>query len=228
MIAWRLPDILTLAAVVSLLILSLLPPEAAAHGSGHPTELRNARNQFAHLKPQRPAPMMPILAEDGSLLDLGRFRGKLVLLNFWATWCPPCIDDLPALDRLQALLRNDPFAVVALSIDEGDIDIPVSFVRRLGLRSLKRLPRFNRTREGCIPPLWPSDHLSHRPGRVGDRLYRWSGKMGFPGSHEIPESLHRAGRPWLNVRTSLPEPLGPSGKDGVKGHGVGGYRGNVQ
>ncbi len=136
MIAGRLPVILTLSAIVSLLALSFLPPEAAAHGSDHPTELRNARNQFTHLKPQRPAPMMPILAEDGSLLDLGRFRGKLVLLNFWATWCPPCIDELPAIDRLQALLRNDPFALVALAIDEGDIDIPVSFVRRLGLRSL--------------------------------------------------------------------------------------------
>ncbi len=136
MIAWRLPDIFTLAAIVSFLMLSFLPREAAAHGSDHPTELRTARNQFTHLKPQRPAPMMPILAEDGSLLDLGRFRGKLVLLNIWATWCPPCIDELPALDRLQALLGNDLFALVALSIDEGDIDIPVSFVRRLGLRSL--------------------------------------------------------------------------------------------
>ncbi len=135
-IARRLPDIFTLAAIVSFLMLSFLPQEAAAHGSDHPTELRNARNQFTHLKPQRPAPLMPILAEDGSLLDLGRLRGKLILLNFWATWCPPCIDELPALDHLQALLRNDPFAVVALSIDEGDIDIPVSFVRRLGLRSL--------------------------------------------------------------------------------------------
>ncbi len=151
MIARRLPDILTLAAIVSFLMLSFLPQEAAAHGSDHPTELRNARNQFIHLKPQRPAPMMPILAEDGSLLVLGRFRGKLVLLNFWATWCPPCIDELPALDRLQALLGNDPFALVALSIDEGDIDIPVSFVRRLGLRSLSVYQDFTGRAKNAFP-----------------------------------------------------------------------------
>ncbi len=90
-------------------------------------------------------------AEDGSLLDLGRLRGKLVLLNFWATWCPPCIDELPALDRLQALLRNDPFALVALAIDEGDIDIPVSFVKRLGLRSLSVYQYFTGRAKDAFP-----------------------------------------------------------------------------
>ncbi len=95
--------------------------------------------------------MMPILAEDGSLLVLSRFRGKLVLLNFWATWYPPCIDELPALDRLQARLRNDPFALVALSIDEGDIDIPVSFVRRLGLRSLSVYQDFTGRAKNELP-----------------------------------------------------------------------------
>src|SRR3546814_2500066 len=73
----------------------------------HPTDLRNSRNQFVHLRPLRGASLAPILAEDGSLLNLDRFRGKLVLLNFWATWCPPCVGELPALDRLQELLWSE-------------------------------------------------------------------------------------------------------------------------
>ncbi len=81
----RCPYILTLAAIVSFLMLAFLPPEAAAHGSDHPPALRNSRNQFVFLRPQKPAPMTPILAEDGSMMVLDRYRGKVILLNFWAT-----------------------------------------------------------------------------------------------------------------------------------------------
>ncbi len=120
-----------------LILLALTPSEVFAHGSDHPAGLSSARSQFIYFETQRALPVAPVLAEGGSVLDLDRFRGKLVLLNFWATWCPPCIKELPALDRLKALLGNDPFDVVALSIDEGHIDLLVSFVRRLGLRNLR-------------------------------------------------------------------------------------------
>jgi thiol-disulfide isomerase/thioredoxin len=130
---------------------SIMPPGAFAHGSDHPADLRNARNQFTHLMRPRPAPLVPILAQDGSRLDLGRFRGKLVLLNFWATWCAPCLYELPALDRLQALLGNDAFAVVALSIDEGDIGGPISFVERLGLKHLTVYQDFTERAQDALP-----------------------------------------------------------------------------
>lgn len=132
----RLRDVL--AAVVGLSLLAVVLPssEAAAHGRDHPTALRNARNQFIFLKPQKLAPMTPILTENGGLLHLGRFRGRVVLLNFWATWCPPCIRELPALQRLQSALGGRDFTVVALSIDDADVEVPVAFVRRLGLADL--------------------------------------------------------------------------------------------
>ena len=119
------------------IFLALTPSAVFAHGSDHPAEFRNTRNQFTYLEPQRPAPPVPILAEDGGLDNLGRFHGKLVLLNFWATWCAPCVDELPALDRLQGRLGTDRLAVIAVSIDESGINLPVSFVRRLGLMDLK-------------------------------------------------------------------------------------------
>ncbi len=132
----RCLHILTLAAVFTLFTLSFLPQEAVAHGSDHPPALRNSRNQFAFLRPQKPAPMTLILAEDGSMMILDRYRGKVILLNIWATWCPPCIRELPALDRLQAALGRRDFTVMALSIDEADMEVPVSFVRGLGLKNL--------------------------------------------------------------------------------------------
>ena len=126
----------TIAAIVSFLMLAFLPREAAAHGQDHPPVLRNAGYQFAYLRPQKPAPMTPILTEDGSIIVLDRYRGKVILLNLWATWCAPCVRELPALDRLQSALGGRDFTVMALSIDKADMEVPVSFVRGLGLENL--------------------------------------------------------------------------------------------
>ncbi len=54
--------------------------------------------------------------------SLADFRGKIVLLNVWATWCAPCIKEIPALDHLAAALNGADFAVVAVSVDRKGID----------------------------------------------------------------------------------------------------------
>lgn len=51
-------------------------------------------------------------------VGLSQFNGKIILLNLWATWCPPCIKELPALDRLQQRLGKDNFEIVAISLDD--------------------------------------------------------------------------------------------------------------
>ena len=51
-------------------------------------------------------------------VGLSQFNGKIILLNMWATWCPPCIKELPALDRLQQRLGKDDFEIVAVSLDD--------------------------------------------------------------------------------------------------------------
>lgn len=58
---------------------------------------------------------------DGNLLSLKDFTGKYVLLNVWATWCPPCRKELPDLQGLQQALEGDKFQVVALSTDSGKL-----------------------------------------------------------------------------------------------------------
>lgn len=121
-----------------LLWLALLGVDAVpASGDDGPPVFRNGGDQFTLLRPQRPAPMTMMMAQDGALLNLGRFRGKVVLLNLWATWCAPCVRELPALDRLQGRLGGDDFQVVALSIDETGMEVPLGFARRLGLGHLK-------------------------------------------------------------------------------------------
>ena len=148
-------------------MLAFLPQEAAAHGSDHPPVLRNARNQFAFLRPQKPAPMTPILAEDGSMMVLDRYRGKVILLNLWATWCAPCVQELPALDCLQSALGGRDFTVMALSIDEADMAVPVSFVRGLGLENLDVYLDFTGTIAKAFPLYGlPITYLIDRRGLV--------------------------------------------------------------
>jgi peroxiredoxin len=56
---------------------------------------------------------------DGKKVDLSAYRGKVVLLNFWATWCPPCREEEPSLRKLSESVDPSSFAVVAVSVDEG-------------------------------------------------------------------------------------------------------------
>ena len=65
-------------------------------------------------------------------MSLDDLRGKVVLLNFWATWCKPCEDEMPAMERLYRSLAGTDFELVAVSVDEDPAAV-VSFVKRLGL-----------------------------------------------------------------------------------------------
>lgn len=73
---------------------------------------------------------------DGTPRTLADFRGKVVLLNIWATWCLSCRKEMPTLDRLQAALGGSDFEVVALSIDRGGADVVKKFYTDIGIQHL--------------------------------------------------------------------------------------------
>ena len=85
-----------------------------------------------------PAPLLspPFQDAEGRKLTLSNFVGRVVLLNIWATWCPPCRAEMPALDALQRKLGGPDFEVVPISIDRGGIDVARSFYREIGIRNL--------------------------------------------------------------------------------------------
>jgi thiol-disulfide isomerase/thioredoxin len=91
--------------------------------------------------PRAPKPLPPLRFADAGGRALGNddFRGKVVLLNIWATWCTPCREEMPALDRLQGLLGGEGFEVVALSIDAGDAGREAArrFYADIGIRHLR-------------------------------------------------------------------------------------------
>jgi len=101
-----------------------------------PPVFRGFSSQYRTFRQPRAARPARFLAADGRETDLGQFRGKVVVLNFWATWCAPCISEMPSLDRLQAVFGGTFLAVVPVSIDKA----PVSLLRRFYARhELKNL-----------------------------------------------------------------------------------------
>ena len=74
--------------------------------------------------------------DQGHDLTLGDFRGRVVLLNVWATWCVPCRKEMPALDRLQAQLGGRYFHIVPLSIDRAGVAPVKRFYQEVGVEKL--------------------------------------------------------------------------------------------
>ena len=120
----------TMGAAASLAI-PALPGRA---GAGGPPPFASARHQFTLVRGARPVPLVPIPRLGGGVLDLTSFRGKVVLVNFWATWCPACRMELPILDQLEGNRRAD-LAVVAITTDR-DRSVVAPFVKPLKLRNL--------------------------------------------------------------------------------------------
>lgn len=126
---------------------------------------------------ERPTPVEPgAVAPPFELLDLdetshrlGDFAGQVVVLNFWATWCPPCVEEMPSLQRLEDTLADEGLAVIAVSVDERYDDI-APFVEEHGLRFLvlhdlgKRVSR--RYEVFQFPETW----LIGRDGRLVSRV----------------------------------------------------------
>jgi thiol-disulfide isomerase/thioredoxin len=73
---------------------------------------------------------------DGEAITLAAFAGRVILVNLWATWCAPCRQEMPALDRLQAARGGEDFAVVPISIDTGARDRPAQFMQSIGVEHL--------------------------------------------------------------------------------------------
>ena len=74
--------------------------------------------------------------DQGRDLTVGDFRGRVVVLNVWATWCVPCRKEVPTLDRLQARLGGKDFLVLALSIDRKGVEAVRGFYQEVGVENL--------------------------------------------------------------------------------------------
>lgn len=91
---------------------------------------------FEYAFPPRGAPQASF-AYEGEPMTLADFRGKAVLVNLWATWCAPCLKELPSLDALEGALGGRRFEVVAIASDAGGPEAARGFLDRLEIENLK-------------------------------------------------------------------------------------------
>jgi peroxiredoxin len=98
------------------------PRPSLAGGPGIDTALK----QLDLIKPSRPklAADFTLATPDGGNFRLADQRGKVVLVNFWATWCPPCLEEMPAMERLWRRHKDAGFVLVAISLDADPKKVP--------------------------------------------------------------------------------------------------------
>ena len=116
---------------------------------------------------------------DGNEIGLADYEGKVVLLNFWATWCPPCRAEMPSIDRLAADMADRDVVVIALSTDRFDISRVGAFFEEIGIKNLPLVQdkRGKLAREAAVLGM-PVTVLLDREGREIARLQgeaEWDG-----------------------------------------------------
>ena len=125
----RRPTLVSLAAAIALAT-STAPSLAASAGTEGPWYAdRLTEIGFRVLASPASVPDFEVEALAGGAIKLSDFKGKIVLLNFWATWCPPCKEELPSIQALWQRTKDKPFALVAVSQGESRQKV-LSFIEK--------------------------------------------------------------------------------------------------
>lgn len=98
--------------------------------------LKNGTALFNIYGVQTELPATKITDEAGKIMTLNDLKGQNLLINFWATWCVPCREEMPELDALQAARGNDDFKVIAISVDRGGLEASRAFLDEIGVQHL--------------------------------------------------------------------------------------------
>jgi len=111
-------------------------PSALPSGPGTNPLSVGAVTAFVFKKTPEPLPDLSFQDVSGQQKTLADWRGKVVLLNLWATWCAPCRKEMPSLDRLQSALGSDKFEVVAISVDKTGVEGARKFLDQIKVSKL--------------------------------------------------------------------------------------------
>jgi thiol-disulfide isomerase/thioredoxin len=133
----------------------------------------------------QPLPHTVLASVENDWVDLSAFRGKVVLISFWTTWCPGCVDEVPDLIRLQKEFGAKGFTVVAIAVDDQGEESVESFVKR------KSFPVSGASTAINYPVFLGSDEIAR--------------KLGFEGGLPAGVLVNRDGREVKIIRGTVSE-----------------------
>ena len=158
----------------------------------------------------------PVLAPDfaapdlnGQAVSLASLRGKVVVVNLWTTWCPPCRQEMPSMERLAAHFRGRDFQLLAVSQDEDGREKVADFARELGLSFPVLLDPQRQIGERFDVWGYPETFVIDRNGYVVERVIgprEWDS----PASIAALEALIAAGETPATSSSRSPAPRAPS------------------
>lgn len=153
-------------------------------GTSYLASAQEATKNFIMHPTPKPVAAISFVDDQGQTRSLADFKGKIVVLNIWATWCVPCRKEMSSLDRLQTALGSPDFAVVPISIDRGGMSIVSKFYSDTGI---VRLAKFIDTT---------------------GQIVRAVGVLGLPATLIIDRTGNEAGRVLGPAEWDAPEIIG--------------------
>ncbi len=180
-LAGLLAAITGFAVVAIILSVTSAPPggDVAQPQTGAPAEIgKGGMSKLVRVAPPRPLGTVEFEDGEGRPHVLADWKGKVVLVNLWATWCAPCKEEMPGLGRLQAKIGGQDFAVVAISLDRGGTERPAKFLKDAAPSLALYLDKSGRLMKTLRAPGLPLSVLIDREGREIARLAgsaQWDG-----------------------------------------------------
>jgi len=143
----------------------------------------NAKEAAARFAAWKGGATPPLVLKDrkGRTHDLAAYRGKVVLVNFWATWCEPCRDEMPSLEELQDRLKGRPFVLLTVNMEESDAKV-TGFLQSTMLMEdslVVLFDRFGTAAKDWKARMLPVSFLIGPDGRIRETLLgaaNWSAK----------------------------------------------------
>ncbi len=135
-----------------------------------------------------PAPGFSLENLQGGHTKLSDYHGQVVLLNFWATWCAPCRQEMPGMEKLWQTYRGQGLVILAVSTDNGGESRIKNFVRRLNLTFPILLDPDSQASDRYQVSGIPVSFLIDRQGRIVDRVLgskEWASESAFQQVEEL-------------------------------------------